>query len=138
MSLVSHFERDCSKSLIALALSYFFCSSLQGLSQFFKVKTSVRQCVLTERGLSYLFPHCPPPEGQHCRQDVWWLLPVTWPNGNVWTIFQLIPVTWSAPLADEHAGSEHTWAAFSSEVHSLPPPPQVIQFAPYNLSRPFC
>lgn len=120
MSLVSHFERDCSTSLTALALSYFPCSSLQGLSQFFKTKTSARKCVLTERGLRYLFPHRPPPEGQHCRLDAWWLLPVTWPSGNVWTIFQLIPVPGPAPPAGEHAGPEHTWAPFSSEVHSLP------------------
>lgn len=118
MSLVSQFEKHCSKPLIASALSYFSCSSLQGLSQFFITKTWVRECVLTERGLSYLFPHRPPPEGQHCRLDAWWLLPVTWPSGDIWTTSQLIPVTWPVSMLAQSTPAQRR-AAFSSEAHSL-------------------
>lgn len=111
--LLSHFENHCSKSLLQPSPTFLGVPS----SQLLKMRRCVSVCAYRQgAGSVRYFPTvCPPASTsaqtsvQQCWQDAWWPLPVARSSGNVWKTFQLILVTWPAPLAAERAGQVHPW-----------------------------
>lgn len=118
----------------ASASSRLSCTSLQGSSQFLKMKRYVCVCWQTG-GLVLCFPiaraptlHFAQPQAQHCGLQAWWPCQEDHPAGmNACKIFQLSPVPWPAPLAGKHTGQGHPYAqrdCLLLQVSQPPPPPR--------------
>lgn len=120
----------------ASASSRLSCTSLQGSSQFLKMKRYVCVCWQTG-GLVLCFPiaraptlHFAQPQAQHCGLQAWWPCQEDHPAGmNACKIFQLSPVPWPAPLAGKHTGQGHPYAqrdCLLLQVSQPPPPAECL------------